>query len=246
MVLREIETLRHTPEHLSYVVIDKTRSDNPVGVFVGDMLFVGDIGRPDLFPDLAEQMAGKLYHSLHEKLLTLPDYVEVYPADGAGSLCGRAMGAKRRSTIGYERHHNDALQIKDKSEFIKSLTENMPPAPDYFSRCSEINRHGPVQVADLPRMNESSSDQFKTRITDPKMIVLDTRSYQAFASLHIPGAWHLDLNGNFPTFAGWVLPTDKDILLVADEYEKALQATNWAGRVGVDRIVRYLNGGMVA
>ncbi len=246
MVLKVIETPGHTPEHLSYVVIDKARSDHPVGVFVGDTLFVGDVGRPDLFPDLAEQLAGKLYHSLHEKLLALPDYVEVYPAHGAGSLCGRAMGAKRRSTIGYERHHNDALQIKDKSEFIKSLTENMPPAPDHFSRCSEINRHGPALVADLPRMNELSSGQFKTRITDPKMIVLDTRSYQAFASQHIPGAWHLDLNGNFPTFAGWVLPTDKDILLVADEYEKAQQATTWARRVGVDRIVGYLNGGMVA
>jgi len=246
MVLKVLETPGHTPEHLSYVVIDKSRSDKPVGVFVGDTLFVGDVGRPDLFPDIAQELAAKLYHSLNDKLLKLPDYVEVYPAHGAGSLCGRAMGAKWTSTIGYERSFNSALQIKDKAEFIKSLTENMPPAPDHFSRCSDINRQGPARLADLPIMEELSAGQIKDRLGDPNLMVLDTRSYHAFASQHIAGAWHLDLNGNFPTFAGWVLPTDKDILLVADDYKKALEANTWARRVGADRIVGYLDGGMVA
>lgn len=246
MALKVLETPGHTPEHLSYVVIDKSRSDKPVGAFVGDTLFVGDVGRPDLFPDIAQELAGKLFHSLHDKLLKLPDYVEVYPAHGAGSLCGRAMGAKWTSTIGYERNFNAALQIKDKAEFIKSLTEDMPPAPDHFSRCSDINRQGPARLADLPSMEELSAGQFKERMGDPNLVVLDTRSYHAFASQHIAGAWHLDLNGNFPTFAGWVLPTDKDILLVADDYKKALEANTWARRVGVDRIVGYLDGGMIA
>jgi hydroxyacylglutathione hydrolase len=246
MLLKVLETPGHTPEHLSYVVIDKSRSDSPVGVFGGDTLFVGDVGRPDLFPDIAQELAEQLYHSLHDKLLKLPDYVEVYPAHGAGSLCGRAMGAKYTSTIGYERKFNATLQIKDKSEFIKSLTENMPPAPDHFSRCSDINCQGPTRLADLPIMAELSAAQIKKRIGDPDMVVVDTRSYHAFASQHIPGAWHLDLNGNFPTFAGWVLPTDKDILLVADDYKKALDSVTWARRVGVDRIVGYLDGGMVA
>jgi len=246
MVLNVLETPGHTPEHLSYVVIDKSRSDSPIGVFVGDTLFVGDVGRPDLFPDVAQELAGQLYHSLHDKLLQLPDYVEVYPAHGAGSLCGRAMGAKWTSTIGYERKFNAALQIKEKSTFVKSLTEDMPPAPDHFSRCSDINRQGPTRLADLAIMAELSTEQFKKRIGNPEMVVLDTRSYHAFAAQHITGAWHLDLNGNFPTFAGWVLPTDKDILLVADDYRKALEANTWARRVGVDRIVGYLDGGMVA
>jgi glyoxylase-like metal-dependent hydrolase (beta-lactamase superfamily II)/rhodanese-related sulfurtransferase len=246
MVFKVLETPGHTPEHLSYVVIDKSRSDSPIGVFVGDTLFVGDVGRPDLFPDIAQELAGQLYHSLHDKLLQLPDYVEVYPAHGAGSLCGRAMGAKWTSTIGYERKFNTALQIQDKSAFIKSLTENMPPAPDHFSRCSDINRHGPARLAELPIVEELSVNQFNERMSDPAMVVLDTRSYHAYAGQHIPGAWHLDLNGNFPTFAGWVLPTDKDVLLVADDYGKALEAITWARRVGVDRIVGYLDGGMVA
>ena len=246
MLLQVLETPGHTPEHLSYVVIDKSRSDSPIGVFVGDTLFVGDVGRPDLFPDMAEDLAQKLYHSLHDKLLKLPDYVEVYPAHGAGSLCGRAVGAKWRTTIGYERNSNSALQIKDKSAFIKSLTEDMPPAPDHFSRCSDINRQGPALVTDLPTMEELAPSQFKERMSSANIVLLDARGYHAFAGQHIPGVWHLDLNGNFPTFAGWVLPTDKDILLIADDYKKALEANTWARRVGVDSIVGYLDGGMVA
>lgn len=246
MVLKVLETPGHTPEHLSYVVIDQARAKSPIGVFVGDTLFVGDVGRPDLFPDLAEELAGKLYHSLHDKLLKLPDYVEVYPAHGAGSLCGRAMGAKWLSTIGYERNFNQTLQMKEKAEFIRSLTKDMPPAPDHFSRCSDINRQGPLKLAELNEMEELSPADFKERLEDPNITVLDTRSYHAFASQHIPGAWHLDLNGNFPTFTGWVIPTDKDILLVADDFKKAQEAKTWAHRVGMDRIKGYLDGSMVA
>jgi hydroxyacylglutathione hydrolase len=246
MTIKVLETPGHTPEHLSYVVIDKSRSESPIGAFVGDTLFVGDVGRPDLFPDIATELAEKLYHSLHNKLLKLPDYVEVYPAHGAGSLCGRAMGAKWQSTIGYERNFNNALKIKDKAEFVKSLTENMPPAPDHFSRCSDINRKGPARVDELPTMQELSPAFFKDKMSDPGCVVLDARSYHAFASQHLAGAWHLDINGNFPTFTGWVIPTDQDILLVADDYKKALEANLWARRVGMDRIIGYLDGGMVA
>ncbi len=241
-----LETPGHTPEHLTYVVTDTNRGSEPIGAFVGDTLFVGDVGRPDLFPDIAVELAGKLYHSLHDKLMKLPDYCEVYPAHGAGSLCGRAMGAKYLTTIGYERIYNPALQIKDKAAFIKSLTEDMPPAPDHFSGCSDINRYGPVEVEDLPRLQELNIKQFKERMQDKDVQVLDSRNYLAFGSQHIAGAWHLDLNGNFPTFAGWVLPTDKDFLLVADDYHKAVDSVVWARRTGVDRIVGYLDGGMTA
>jgi hydroxyacylglutathione hydrolase len=244
MKLHVLETPGHTPEHLVYVVSDLSRSDSPVGAFVGDTLFVGDVGRPDLFPNRAEELADKLYHSLHDKLMKLPDYCEVYPAHGAGSLCGRAMGAKWRSTIGYERNFNQVLQITDKAEFISSLTENMPTAPDHFSRCSEINRKGPAKVADLPRMEELTTAEFQEKAAEPDTIVLDTRSYLAFGSQHVPGSWHLDLKGNFPTFAGWVLPTDKKILLVADDHEKASETVVWARRTGVDNIVGYLEGGL--
>ncbi len=241
-----LETPGHTPEHIAYVVTDLSRGADPVGVFVGDTLFVGDVGRPDLFPDIAAELAEQLYHSLHDKLLKLPDFCEVYPAHGAGSLCGRAIGAKRLSTIGYERRYNPALQIADKGEFIHSLTSDMPPAPDHFSRCSDDNRRGPARLAELPAPEPLAPAQFAARMAQPDVVVVDARPYAGFAGMHVPGAWSLDLNGNFPIFAGWVLPTDKDLLLVADSEVDVKQATVWARRVGLDRVVRYLAGGMTA
>jgi len=244
MLIKVLETPGHTPEHLCFAVVDTSRGEEPVSAFVGDTLFVGDVGRPDLFPDMAEELAGKLFHSLHDKILKLPDFCEVLPAHGAGSLCGRAMGAKWRSTIGYERKYNAALQFKDKAEFIKSLTEDMPPAPDHFSRCSEINRKGPAFISQLPRMKELNPESFKEMIEKKKVAIVDTRSYLAFGSQHIPGSWSLDFNGNLPTFAGWVLPLEKDLLVVSDSFQEAEKTNVWLRRVGQDRIVGYLDGGM--
>jgi len=246
MRLDVLETPGHTPEHISYVLTDTARGETPIGVFVGDVLFVGDVGRPDLFPNRAEELADKLYHSLHDKLLRLPDYCEVYPAHGAGSLCGRSMAAKYLTTIGYERRYNPALQIRDKAAFIHSLTSDMPPAPDHFSRCSDINRRGPARIEDLPVLEEMRAPQFQEQLRSPDTIVVDIRSYAAFAGMHVPGAWNIDMAGNFPIFAGWVLPPDKRILLVSDDYRDAFQANVLARRVGMDRIVGYLSGGMYA
>ncbi|HCL80155.1 MAG TPA: MBL fold metallo-hydrolase [Synergistaceae bacterium] len=246
MTVDVLETPGHTPEHLCLVVTDRARSDSPVGVFTGDALFVGDVGRPDLFPGRAEELARKLHRSLHGKLMTLPEYCEVYPTHGAGSLCGRFIGSKWTSTVGYERAWNGALAIGDEEAFVRSLTENMPPAPDHFSRCSDVNRRGPALVASLPRVEELSPKRFRERADRPGTEVVDSRSYHAFGSQHVHGAWSLDLGGNFPTFAGWVLPPERDVLLVADDYEKALQAAAWCRRVGVDRVVGCLSGGMAA
>jgi len=126
MHIQVVETPGHTPEHISYIVTDTSRGSEPAAAFCGDTLFVGDVGRPDLFPGKAKDLAHKLYNSLHDKLMKLPDFCDVYPAHGAGSLCGRAMGAKRTSTIGYERKYNSALQIADRDAFIESLTTHMP------------------------------------------------------------------------------------------------------------------------
>ncbi len=244
--LQVLETPGHTPEHLSFVVTDKNRGDSPIGVFSGDTLFVGDVGRPDLFPDKAQFLADRLYHSLHDKLMQLPDYCEIYPAHGASSLCGRSMVAKYQSTIGYERKFNPPLQIPDKKDFIKSLTEDTPSASDHFSCCSDINRDGPKLVENLPELKRSTVSDFAQMIKYPHVQVLDTRNYLAFGGQHIQDSWRLDLNGNFPTFAGWVLPTDKDFVLIVDDADKAHESVVWAHRVGVDRIIGYLVGGMPA
>ncbi len=246
MHFRVVETPGHTPEHISYIVTDRSRGGDPVAVFCGDTLFVGDVGRPDLFPGRARELADKLYDSLHKKLLTLPDFCDVYPAHGAGSLCGRAMGAKRATTIGYERKYNAALQIHDREAFIRSLTTDMPAAPDHFSRCSAINGKGPALVRELPSPASLSPSEFRKAAGKKNTIILDIRSYEAFGGQHVPGSFHIDFGGNFSTFAGWILPPDQNMLLVADSFAEAQEASILLKRVGLDRTVGYLDGGMYA
>jgi glyoxylase-like metal-dependent hydrolase (beta-lactamase superfamily II)/rhodanese-related sulfurtransferase len=246
MELTVLETPGHTPEHIIYVVTDEARGTAPSCVFCGDTLFVGDVGRPDLFPSRAKELASDLYESLHSKLLTLPDFCEVYPAHGAGSLCGKAMGAKRSSTIGYERLHNAALQIKDKEKFIESVTTKMPAVPDHFSRCSGINGKGPALIETLPVLTPLDPITFKKKADEENTVVLDIRSYEAFGGQHVPGAYHIDFGGNFATFAGWIILPDKDILLVSDSFEQAYEATIWLRRVGLDDAIGFLDGKMHA
>ncbi|OPX71087.1 MAG: molybdopterin biosynthesis protein MoeB [Methanoregulaceae archaeon PtaB.Bin108] len=242
---RVIETAGHTPEHISYVASDLARGPTPVAIFPGDTLFVGDVGRPDLFPGKAEALAGSLYDNLHTKIMTLPDECEVYPAHGMGSLCGRAMAAKRTSTIGYEKKFNYALRIGNRSDFVKALTTDMPAAPDHFARCSEINRAGPALMRTLPQTSAIDPKTFSERIKGGDAVLLDIRSYPAFSGLHIPGSWHIDLSGNFATQAGWILPPGRDILLVADTWPQAEEAALQLHRVGFDRVPGFLEGGML-
>ena len=238
-----IETPGHTPEHLSYVVVDESRGKEPVVVFCGDTLFVGDVGRPDLFPGRAKELASQLFISL-KKLKELPDFCEVLPAHGAGSLCGRAMGAKRRSTIGYEKKYNEALQIESEEDFIDSLTNEMPPVPDHFSRCSDINRKGPELVRNLDKINSLKPLEFAELAKSGDYAILDSRSYDAFGGQHIIDSYGIDFDGNFPTFSGWVVPPEKKILLVTPHRLEAEEVAIWLRRVGLDNIVGFLEGGM--
>ena len=246
MVFSIIDTAGHTPEHICYVATDTGRGATPVAIFTGDTLFVGDVGRPDLFPGRSEDLASSLFDSLREKVLRLPDECEVYPAHGMGSLCGRAMSAKKTSTIGYEKKYNYALQIKDRREFILKLTSNMPQAPDHFSRCSEINRLGPALMSHLLPPEPLDPRSFAQRANSGQAVVLDVRSYPAFSGLHIPGAWHIDLAGSFATQAGWVIPPEKEILLVVEGRGQVKEAALQLRRVGLDRVAAYLDGGMLS
>lgn len=243
VTVRVLETPGHTPEHISYVVSDKSRGDEPVVLFCGDTLFVGDVGRPDLFPGRAEELASKLFDSL-KKFKVLPDFCEVLPAHGAGSLCGRAMGAKRRSTIGYEKKYNEPLQIQSEKEFIASLTNEMPPVPDHFGRCSEINRKGPELVQKLAVIKPLSALEFGKLVQSDSYVVLDCRSYDAFAGQYITDTYGIDYDGNFPTFSGWIIPPEKKILLILPERVSVRQVAVWLYRVGLDNIHGYLEGGM--
>ncbi len=242
MRIRVLDTPGHTPEHITYAVIDSSRGAEPAAVFCGDTLFVGDVGRPDLFPGQAEELAGKLYESLG-KLKALPDYTLVLPAHGAGSLCGRAMGAMRFSTVGYEKRNNRELQHMTLDAFRGSLLSGMPEAPDHFSRCSDINRKGPAKVESLETARPlSAAEVFQW--TRKGAVILDGRDFLAFGGAHIPGAWNIDMAGNFQTFAGWMIPPDKPIMLVGEPESRAGDALTLLRRVGLDRVIGWLDGGM--
>lgn len=240
-----IGTPGHTPEQVSYIATDTSRGPTPVALFPGDTLFVGDVGRPDLFPGRAGELASALHDSLRGKILALPDECEVYPAHGMGSLCGRSMAAKRTSTIGYEKRYNYALRIDDRESFVRGLTSEMPAAPDHFARCSEINRAGPALMRDLPPPVPLGSRAFFDRARKGDAVILDVRSYMAFSGMHIPGSWYIDLAGNFATQAGWILPPGREILLVTEDRGQALEAALQLHRVGFDRVAGYLEGGML-
>lgn len=241
--IRVIETPGHTPEHLSYVVVDESRGEEPAVVFCGDALFVGDVGRPDLFPGRAKELASQLFASL-KKLKELPDFCEVLPAHGAGSLCGRAIGAKRTSTIGYEKKYNQALQIKSEEDFIDSLTHEMPPVPDHFNRCSNLNRIGLELLSSFKKLKSLKPLAFAELARSGDYVILDCRSYDAFGGQHIIGSYGIDFDGNFPTFAGWIIPPGKKILLVTPHYLEAEEVVIWLRRVGLDNIVGFLEGGL--
>ena len=238
-----LDTPGHTPDGICYVVTDRARGSEPVAVFTGDTLFVGDVGRPDLFPGRGDELAAQLFSNLREKLLKLPDTCLVYPAHGAGSLCGKAMGAMRVSTIGYERRFNAALQHATEAAFKEALLSGMPEAPDHFARCSEINRRGPALVASLPVPRPLAPGELQA-LAEQGHTVLDTRDYASFGGAHVPGALNIDAAHNFSTFAGWLLPAEKPILLVAASDERVPELATMLRRVGLDAVVGYLDGGM--
>lgn len=242
LTFRVISTPGHTPDGVCYVVTDTSRGEEPCGLFSGDTLFVGDVGRPDLFPGMADELAEKLFGSL-KKLMELPDFVEVYPAHGAGSLCGKAMSAKRTSTIGYERRYNKSLKPSTLEDFKKFLLAEMPAAPDHFSRCSATNGAGPTLTEELPPVKAMSPKEFNKAI-DKGCLVLDTRSVAAFGGYHIPGSIHNPLTGNFQTFSGWLLPVDRPLLLVVKTKEDLSDAIIQLRRVGLDKVEGWLDGGL--
>jgi len=238
------ETPGHTPEHVSYVLIHQSRSESPALVFCGDTLFVGDAGRPDLFPGRANELASALYTSLHKELMTLPDHCEVYPAHSAGSFCGRSLSSKRTSTIGYERIANPALLLQDRETFITTLTTNMPPAPDHFSRCSEVNRRGPVLLSELPVLKALSPVDVRKMLDSGDTEVVDIRRYDAFGGVHIRDSLNLDIEVNFSTYTGWIVRPDMRQILVGYDQNQIAEAVLMMHRVGIDSIAGYLSGGI--
>lgn len=244
--LRFLETPGHTPEGVSILVTDLAKGPDPFAVLTGDTLFIGDVGRPDLSREHSpEELAGMLYDSLHGKLLALPDGVEVYPAHGAGSLCGRNISAERCSTIGRERAHNHALRPMPKEDFVRMMTAGLPERPSYFARDAEINRRGAAPLASLPPLKPLEPADVEQE-TQSGALVLDTRPVEAFGAGHIPGSIHVGLGGTFATWVGTLIGIDRGLVIVAENRPRANEARTRLSRVGVDRVRGFLEGGVDA
>jgi glyoxylase-like metal-dependent hydrolase (beta-lactamase superfamily II) len=248
VVLRVLETPGHTPESISVLVIDTAVSPEPRMVLTGDTLFIGDVGRPDLAGGRGftpQEMAGTLYDSLHAKLLTLPDEVAVYPAHGAGSLCGKNLSKETWSTIGEQRRTNYALQEMPRARFIEMMTADLPEAPRYFPRDVAINREGapPLLERPLPRALSAAEVQAASLAG---AIVLDVRAAAAFGAGHVPGSVNVGLAGQYASWAGTLLPPDRSIVVVAEDEDGVREAVVRLARVGLENVGGFLDGGVAA
>ncbi len=246
--LRILETPGHTPESISVLVINTKVSDQPQKVLTGDTLFIGDVGRPDLAGAKGytkEMMAAMLYDSLHEKLLRLDDAIEVYPAHGAGSMCGRNLSTETSSTIGQQRKFNYALQPMTKDEFVTIMTTDLPEAPAYFSNDAEINRGGAPALNGLSKPSALPPAEVY-ELGSQGQVILDVRPAAEFGSGHIPGALNIGLGGQFASWAGSLIPLPAPIVIIAESDEQVEEAQIRLARVGLENVKGYLAGGMSA
>lgn len=251
--LRILSTPGHTEESICIVAIPVAMQQEtpaqPLCVFTGDTLFIGDVGRPDLSPTRTPQeLAELLFDSLHGKLLQLPDDSVVYPAHGAGSLCGRQMSSEAASTIGKERRTNYALQTPSRERFVELLTGDLPPRPAYFHDEVERNRSGAAALEQLSPLRSLSPLEVE-ELQSHGAIVLDTRPVMQFAAAHIPGSIHVALKGQFASWAARILATDSQgvdvqVILVAEDEAAAQESRLRLARVGIENVAGYAREGI--
>jgi len=246
--LRVLETPGHTPEGISILVFESADAEQPRSVLTGDTLFIGDVGRPDLVGSrgfTAEQMAGLLFDSLHQKLLTLPDATGVYPAHGAGSLCGRSMSTETSSTIGEQRASNCALKEDSRDRFIESVTKGLPEVPRYFPEDVALNRQGAPSLSGRDAPRGMSAEQVAALLGSGGQL-LDVREAGEFLGRHVPGSINIGLDGQLASWAGTLLDPDRPLVVVAGDAAEVEQALLRLSRVGLDRVDGFLEGGIDA
>lgn len=243
--LKVIHTPGHTPEHVCYLVSGGNGAEAPWGLFSGDTLFAGEVGRPDLVEESnAETLAGQLYESLFQKILPLGDELVIYPAHGQGSPCGSQIGDRPLSTIGYERRHNPRLQSRDRETFVAELLDAVPPPPFYYEHVKEVNTAGPKVLGGLPYLAPLSPEQFQQEMEKTGTTVVDTREIEAFGGAHLSGSLNIALRDAFPLWAGWLLSPEERLLLVLEDEAHLETVQRHLLRVDFTNIVGYLRWGI--
>lgn len=247
VILTARHTPGHTPEHLSFLVAEDKRPNDPFAVFSGDTLFADSVGRPDLLgAGKANDLAKDLFKSLREFYLRLPDYVRIHPGHGAGSPCGADIGDRLVSTIGYERRHNEALKIEQETAFVDHVLRTAPPEPTYYKRMKKLNADGPDVLGGLPVCKSLSAGDFKTAIEKREAQLVDNRDMFSFGGGHIAGALNIGPRPMLSIWAGWLLDPEKPIFLVLPNENALDELQRQLIRVGFDSFGGFLRGGMEA
>jgi hydroxyacylglutathione hydrolase len=242
--LRFLQTPGHTLESICILMNDRGEPDRPANVFTGDTLFVGDVGRPDLSgTHTPQQLAAIMYRSIQDKLLTLPDDTQIFPAHGAGSLCGRNMSSESSSTIGKQRQSNYALLARSSEEFVHLLTDNLPAAPEYFAQEVDLNRRGAAHLSQLLQL-ESFTAAEVLELQNEGAVVVDTRPTAQFAAAHVPGSIHISLTGQYASWAARILGLTTRLIIVGEDPEHVRESQLRLARVGVETVVGYLADGI--
>jgi hydroxyacylglutathione hydrolase len=236
----------HTPEHMAYLLFDPSAGDEPVALFSGDVLFAGEIGRPDLLgEEKLDGLVEHLYETVTNRLARLPNNVVVYPGHGAGSPCGKKIGDAAQTTIGQEKRFNYAFQLRSKDDFVRSVMAGMPHPPAYYPIMKRVNKQGPALLEDLPTGAPLSADDV-ARELESGSLVIDTRDPAEFAASHIPGSVNVGLGSSFAIWAGWLAPYDRGVVLVLPGDGHYANVRTELRRVGIDKVEGYLEGGMAA
>lgn len=247
--LRAFWTPGHTPEHMSFLLVDPARRPEPLALFSGDLLFVGEVGRPDLLgSEHTRQLAGQLHETFAVRLRDLPDDVVVYPGHTAGSSCGKRIGEAPQTTLGQERRANYALRpdlLASREEFVDAVLAGMPAPPPYYPTMKRVNKVGPALLAGLPTGEPLTAAEVARRIS-AGALVIDARTPDAYTAAHIPGAYFAGADPDFVNWAGWLAPYGRELILVLDDDARYDEARALLRRIGLDRVAGYLAGGMAA
>lgn len=242
--LKALFTPGHTPEHMAYLLLPDLRSDVPTALYSGDVLFVGDVGRPDLLGEKATRgLSEQLFTTVTEKLKRLPDDVVVYPGHTAGSACGKKIGDAPSTTIRAEKMGNYAFQPEERDEFISQVMADMPKPPTYYPTLKVVNKVGAGKVEALPAPVAMSADEVRAAM-DGGALVVDTRTPEAFGEGHIPGSFFAGAGGSFHAWMGWMAPYERDIVIVGGGEWSVDEVVTALRQIGLDRAVGYLEGGI--
>lgn len=248
--VQAMHTPGHTPEHLSFLVTDGAVANTPMGIITGDFVFVGDVGRPDLLEKAAkvantmEAGARTLFESL-ERFRELDDWVQVWPGHGAGSACGKSLGAVPTSTVGYEKRFNWGVGTTDEATFVSMVLAGQPEPPAYFAEMKRINRDGPRVLGGFPEPKRADLASFEGALGGTDVAMVDTRTAEAFAKGHVPGTINIPLNKSLSTWAGWLVPYDVDIQLIADDEKSIERAVRELTMIGLDRVTAWYPAAIV-